>query len=371
MPETFDVVFRGGGIKGIAFVGALDRLTADKHTTRRLIGTSAGAIFSTAWAAGYSPAEMKKRVTERIDGKLVFACFLEDAFRPPQVAPLVWKPLAGSADAVVKQAAKRFNKVKQERSEGWGGKSLGLLFGGATADDAAFREWMSDLLRAKDVDPKTSLKDFHALMNKSRPQQLTLIAADITGQQVLVLNERTAPDLPIIEAVRMSMSIPFVWKEVVWRANWGKYRGRDITDHQIVDGGLLSNFPMRYILDPYFEKESCEIGPPPGGGKAWPVGLLLDGTKPAPDLPLGRESDQMLENVPAVRLGSKILDTMLDAWDKDALRQHVPEGKADHYICRIGTKGIGALDFDMTDERVAAVVNSGHCAMAEFLERRK
>ena len=179
---------------------------------------------------------------------------------------------------------------------------------------------MADILRAKDVDPKTPLKDFHKTINKPRPQQLNLIAADITGQQVLVLNERTAPNLPILEAVRMSMSIPFVWKEVIWRANWGMYRGGDMTDHQIVDGGLLSNFPMRYILDPYFEKEINELGPPPGGGKALPVGLLLDGTKPAPDLPLGRESDHMLENVPAVRLGSKILDTMLDAWDKDALR---------------------------------------------------
>ena len=54
-------------------------------------------------------------------------------------------------------------------------------------------------------------------------------------------------------------------------------------------------------------------------------------------------------NVPAVRLGSKILDTMLDAWDKDALRQHVPEGKEDRYICRIGTKGVGSLEFEMTD----------------------
>ena len=120
MPETFDVVFRGGGIKGIAFVGALARLTADKHTIRRLIGTSAGAIFSTAWAAGYTPDEMKKRVTERVGGKLVFGSFLEDAYRPPQIAPIVWKPLAGSADAVVKQSAKMF-----QEDEAGAGRRLG------------------------------------------------------------------------------------------------------------------------------------------------------------------------------------------------------------------------------------------------------
>jgi len=370
MAETFDVVFRGGGIKGIAFVGALARLVADGHTTRRLIGTSAGAIFSTAWAAGYSPAEMKKRVTERRDGKLIFAYFMEDSHRPTSISPILWKPLDASADALVKRGVKLLGK-KQERAEGWGGKILAVTLDGALADDMAFRVWMAELLKAKDVDPRTPLKDFHARMNKVRPQQLTLIAADITGQQVLILNERTAPDLPILEAVRMSMSIPFVWKEVTWRPQWGKYRGLDISDHQVVDGGLLSNFPMRYVLDRYFEKEVNELGPPPGGGPASVVGLLLDGTKPAPDLPEGRESDNLLEGVPAVRLASRILDTLLDAWDKDALRQHIPEGKTDHYVCRIGTKGIGALDFDMTDDRVAAMINSGHCAMAEFLERRK
>lgn len=370
MPETFDVVFRGGGIKGIAFVGALARLSADKHTTRRLVGTSAGAIFATAWAAGYTPDEMKKRVTERKAGKLIFASFLEDPRRPDPIPEVVWKPLAGSAEASMRRMVKLFPKVKPERAEGWGAKSLALTMGGAVADDRAFREWMADILQAKDVEPRAPFKEFHARINKSRPQQLSLIAADITGQRVLILNERTAPDLPILEAVRMSMSIPFVWKEVVWRVTWGKYRGQDVSDHQIVDGGLLSNFPMRYVLDPYYEKEMNELGPPPGAGKAWPVGLLLDGTKPAPDLPLGRESDHMAESVPAVRLGSKLLDTMLDAWDKDALRQYIPEGKEDRYICRIGTKGVGALEFDMTDERVAAVLNSGHCAMAEFLERR-
>ena len=139
----------------------------------------------------------KKRVTERKDGKLDLRLVSRrrDAARPG-IAPVVWKPLAGSADAVVKQTAKVFKKAKQERAEGWGGKSLALIFGGATADDTAFREWMTDILKAKDVDPKTPLKDFHTRINKLGPQQLTLIAADITGQQVLILNERTAPNLP-------------------------------------------------------------------------------------------------------------------------------------------------------------------------------
>lgn len=370
MPETFDVVFRGGGIKGIAFLGALEKLSSAKHLTRRLIGTSAGAIFAAGWAAGYTPAEIKAKVTERKDGKLVFASFLGVARRPDPIPELVWKPLVTTADASIRRVIKLFPKVTSERSEGWGGKSLALTLGGAVFEDHAFREWMGDILKGKGFEPTVTLKQFHKQINTVRPQQLTLVAADISAREVMLLNERTAPDLPVVEAVRMSMGIPFVWKEVEWRARWGTYRGREIPGHQVVDGGLLSNFPLRYFLDPVFEKDSNVIGPPPGGGNARTVGLLLDGLKPMPDLPDAQEPENLLEAMPIVRFSSKLLDTMLDAWDQDAMRQLVPDGKESQYVCRIPTKGIGALEFDMSDERVKALINAGTCAMTEYLEAR-
>src|SRR5205823_6544199 len=116
MPETFDVVFRGGGIKGIAFLRALEKLHAAKHTTRRLIGTSAGAIFATGWAAGYTPDEIKAKVTERKDDKLIFASFLGAARRPDPIPELVWKPLTNTADASVRRVIKLFSKVNPEKA---------------------------------------------------------------------------------------------------------------------------------------------------------------------------------------------------------------------------------------------------------------
>ena len=64
---------------------------------------------------------------------------------------------------------------------------------------------------------------------------------------MLVLNHRTAPDVPVAMAVRMSMSIPFVWREVVWQKEWGTYCGIDKTGATIVDGGVLSNFPIDLV----------------------------------------------------------------------------------------------------------------------------
>src|SRR5215467_7127447 len=74
----FDVVFEGGGAKGSAFVGALKALQAAGHTTRRLIGTSAGAITATLLAAGYSGDEMLAAVNEKQpNGKPRFATFMD------------------------------------------------------------------------------------------------------------------------------------------------------------------------------------------------------------------------------------------------------------------------------------------------------
>ena len=43
----------------------------------------------------------------------------------------------------------------------------------------------------------------------------SLVASDMTGECLLVLNHRTAPACPVLWAVRMSMNIPLVWQEVV------------------------------------------------------------------------------------------------------------------------------------------------------------
>ena len=57
----YDLVFEGGGAKGMVFVGALQELEARGHSPARLLGTSAGSIMSTFLAAGYDATEMSPR----------------------------------------------------------------------------------------------------------------------------------------------------------------------------------------------------------------------------------------------------------------------------------------------------------------------
>ena len=54
----YDLVFEGGGAKGMVFVGALQEFERLGHTAGRLLGTSAGAIIASYLAAGFTASEM-------------------------------------------------------------------------------------------------------------------------------------------------------------------------------------------------------------------------------------------------------------------------------------------------------------------------
>ena len=57
----YDLVFEGGGAKGLVLVGACEEFFRRGHSFDRLLGTSAGAITATLLAAGYTPDEMLER----------------------------------------------------------------------------------------------------------------------------------------------------------------------------------------------------------------------------------------------------------------------------------------------------------------------
>src|SRR5215212_391067 len=63
--DAADGVFEGGGVKGIALVGALE--AAREHGIERWVnvaGTSAGAIIASLLAVGYEPRELRRILEE-------------------------------------------------------------------------------------------------------------------------------------------------------------------------------------------------------------------------------------------------------------------------------------------------------------------
>ena len=48
-----DAVFEGGGVRGIAFLGAIQAMEEENVRWQRLAGTSAGAVIAALLASGF------------------------------------------------------------------------------------------------------------------------------------------------------------------------------------------------------------------------------------------------------------------------------------------------------------------------------
>src|SRR4030065_433708 len=78
MDMEYDLVFEGGGAKGLAFLGAFQAFERHGHHPRRLIGSSAGSITACLIAAGYNSQENLAAINEKTaDGKPRFTSFMD------------------------------------------------------------------------------------------------------------------------------------------------------------------------------------------------------------------------------------------------------------------------------------------------------
>lgn len=190
-----NLVFEGGGVKGIAYGGALtelDRLGL-LNGIKRVSGTSAGAITATLLALGYTTKEISDIVAATD-----FSKFEDNTF------------------FVVRDIIRLINKYGWNRGD-------------------TFKKWMGELIEAKTGNPDFTLGELHELnKDHSGLKDLFIVCSNITKQRAEVLSYETTPDLSICQAVRMSMSIPIYFAAVT----------NDVGDI-IVDGGVTMNYPIQ------------------------------------------------------------------------------------------------------------------------------
>ncbi|XP_071111820.1 uncharacterized protein [Haliotis cracherodii] len=187
-----NIVFEGGGAKGIAYMGTLEVLQEvgiyDK--LHRFAGVSMGAVFATLMALGFTPREVKE-FSRTLDA----SAFLDAtcgylAFLPNLAWSYGWHP------------AKKFYNAMSEQIREKHGDSL-LTFG----------------------------KLYH-----DHGKELCIVAANMSTSSVEYFHPKTTPDFPIMEALAMSFSIPVVMKP--------KYSFVNGRGEYFVDGGVLNNYPI-------------------------------------------------------------------------------------------------------------------------------
>ena len=312
--NAVDLVCEGGGVKGIGLAGAYSVLEEHGYQPNNVAGTSAGAITAALIAAGYSAAELKKIVFEM-------------DFR-------------------------RFEDKNWEDHIPGVGIPMSLLMRTGIYKGDEFYDWLKGLLAEKNI---YTFADLKAGWEKPKyDSRLQVIASDISSRQLLVLprdaevlGERW-DTLEVAKAVRMSMSIPIFFQPV------RMHNPKTNHVHVIVDGGMLSNYPV-WLFD-------CE----PGETPRWPTfGLLL--VEPDPKTPITARIPQP-EHAPRgarglVQLLSSMVHTMMEAHD----RMYVEKEQYARTI-PIPTLGVRTTEFDITPERKQAIYDSGRQAAEKFLE---
>lgn len=287
-----DGVFSGGGLKAFALVGALEVLEERGYQFQRVAGTSAGAIMASFIAAGYTSKEIKKMLDET-DFQLLL---------DPRKTILP------------------FTFMKWIRLY-W---QLGLYQG------KALENWFMQKLAAKGVYTFSDLPE----------GSLKLIASDLTNGKMIVIPDDlaryglAAHSFPVARALRMSCGIPFFFEPVHLKVGSG--------DTIIVDGGVLSNFPL-WLFEDAFGKNQRPV-----------LGLKLSRTHEV--LPT-----QKIDN--ALDMYSALFSTMKNAHDDRYISR-----KHEHNIIFIPVEDASATDFDMDDETKETLLESGRQSASRFLK---
>ncbi|MFH1639641.1 MAG: patatin-like phospholipase family protein [Chloroflexota bacterium] len=299
-----DAVFEGGGVKGIGLVGAVSWAEELGYRWMNVAGTSAGAIVAALIAAGYRAAEMKE-ILDNLDYTNFKDTGLIDRF--PVIGPLA-----------------------------------SLIFEKGIYEGDFFYQWMRDLLNQKGIRTFGDLVLTEYQDDPCYRYKLRVIASDICQGRMLVLPQDIAdygtdPDkLDVALAIRMSMSIPFFYEPVRLRHK----KTGEVS--YIVDGGLLSNFPV-WLFDT------------DGGAPEWPtLGFKL--------IEPGGETPHQVFG--PVSLLAALFATMMEAHDARYIK--------DEQFVRtipIPTLGVGTTEFDLSRERSEALYQSGREAAEKFFAR--
>lgn len=188
-----NIVLEGGGVKGIAFCGAIRALEEKKlmSNVKNYIGSSAGAIIALALAINLSSKEI-----EEIMKTMDFNKFLDTRWGV-------------------------FNKMYHFVSK------YGIYKGDY------FKDFLGKLLKEHTGNKDITFQELYLKFGNN----LVITGTNLDLGVVEYFNRINYPDMPVRLAVRISMSIPFFFEAV-------KYEG-DL----FVDGGVLNNYPFNYFED--------------------------------------------------------------------------------------------------------------------------
>jgi NTE family protein len=320
-----NLVFEGGGVKGIAYVGALAVLESKDilGNITRVGGTSAGAITALLLGLKFSLSEINDVLSN-----LNFKKFLDDSF------------------GVVRDTERLIKE-----------------FGWYKGD--FFRKWASDLIEEKTGNGDATFGD---IKTKGGFLDMYFMGTNLSTRFGEVFSVEHTPRVCVADAVRISMSIPLFF------ASKRSPRG-DV----YVDGGVLENYPVKlfdrekYVAPehrrktPYYDEHNAALVQ--SGRSISPyvfnkqtLGFRLDSAQEIAVFrdqaePAHHEIDDFFSYAWA------LVETILEAQENRHL--HSDDWQRTIYI---DTLDVGTTDFDLDDEKKTALIQSGRDGCNKYFE---
>jgi len=211
-----NLIFEGGGVKGIAYVGALKVLKQKGILPQieRVGGASAGAIIALLVGLGYSVSELRT-----ILGTLNFKNFMDDSW------------------GVIRDTERLI------REFGW-------------YKGQFFRNWAAERIAEKAGNGEAT---FQELAKKGTFHDMYFMGTNLSTHFSEVFSCEHTPRMCVADAVRYSMSIPLFFAAM-----------RSARGDVYVDGGMLDNYPIKLfdrekyepvasIMRPYYKEHNKDL----------------------------------------------------------------------------------------------------------------
>lgn len=202
-PEN--LVFSGGGIKGIAYIGAIKALEELNIMSGvyRYAGSSAGMIIATLLTIGMNGNDLYRYMMD-ID----FKYFLEET-------KVDIEALADNPKTLLEpltSATVLYDEV----------------FYRGLSDGSYFAKWLTYMFKKKGFDDRTTYKQLFRATGK----ELHCVLCNLNYGKSVIANHEATPNMPVIASVRASMAIPFIYRPFEWEGD------------TYVDGGTMYNYPI-------------------------------------------------------------------------------------------------------------------------------
>jgi len=311
-----NLVFKGGGVRGIAYMGALEVLDEYRivENIQRVAGTSAGAIAATIVSFRLSVPESKDLFNTL------------DFSKVPQ--------------SETKSRGRRLLRFPEEENY----RRFINRYGWYSTE--YFYHWLEDIIAAQcDGNGRATFTDFQ----ERGFRELYIVAANISRQRAEIFSASHTPNVAVADAVRMSMSIPIFFESL-------RFDGKKFGDGDYyVDGGLFDNFPMHIFDQDEFVGKSWFFRE----GINWEtLGLFL-----YPDKYLQPVEPEIPDNV-----WEFLTLAFRNLYQSHEISYYETSAVDQHRTIEISDCGISSIDFeiDVGSEKYQQLYESGKQAVRSF-----